>query len=319
MNFDDKEKEQLDFEQLNIKSHLNTSMELKGISVSEDLINRTLKAINNQTVEKQDQPPLNSQQAELRKSFSINKFVRGFAGVAAAAIIVVAGTQLLDGSIGSKKDSASEMNSTAMDQEFTAESDGYEIYTTTDDTAKTGNAGTTTEEPEAVADAEAKLEENMVTSDAGETLVDENIAAVVPEKSSDNIGFTTDNALTAPQQVTVAFTQLVALELTGTAAVELTKAEDNTTVTLTDQKDIEEFYLTMEKHQFTASTVAPVNVVFQMELTNTEKNQTYLISVGEHLQVEYSDTQTTSMSIYDVADIDVFQQDLKNLIDKYSR
>ena len=39
MNFDDKEKEQLDFEQLNIKSHLNTSMELKGISVSEDLIN----------------------------------------------------------------------------------------------------------------------------------------------------------------------------------------------------------------------------------------------------------------------------------------
>ena len=318
MNFDDKEKEQLDFEQLNIKSHLNTSMELKGISVSEDLINRTLKAINNQTVEKQDQPPLNSQQAELRKSFSINKFVRGFAGVAAAAIIIVAGTQLLDGNIGgSKKDLAIDMNSTAMEQEISGEN-GYGTYFTTDE-AKSGAAETATEEPEVVADVEAKLDENMLTSDAGEQLDDANMAAVAPEKTSDTTDLTTGTSLTETEKSKLSFSQLIAPELTGTSAVELTKAEDNITVTLTDQKDIEEFYLEMEKHQFTASTVAPVNIVFQMELTNTEQNQTYLISVGDHLQIEYSDAQTTSMSTYDVVDMDGFQQDLKNLIDKYSK
>ena len=315
MNFDDKEKEQLDFEQLNIKSHLNTSMELKGISVSEDLINRTLKAINNQTVEKQDQPPLNSQQAELRKSFSINKFVRGFAGVAAAAIIVVAGTQLLAGNIGgSKKDSSADMNSTAMEQEISGEN-GYGTYFTTDE-AKFGVAET--EEPEVAADAEAKLEENMLTSDAGEQLDDANMA-VAPEKTSDTTDFTTSTSLAETEKSKLSFSQLIAPELTGTAAVVLTKAEDSTKVTLSYQKDIEEFYLTMEKHQFIASTVVPVNVVFQMELTNTEQNQTYLISVGEHLQIEYSDTQTTSMSTYDVVDMDGFQQDLMNLIDKYSK
>ncbi len=318
MNFDDKEKEQLDFEQLNIKSHLNTSMELKGISVSEDLINRTLKAINNQTVVKQDQPPLNSQQAELRKSFSINKFVRGFAGVAAAAIIIVAGTQLLDGNIGgSKKDLAIDMNSTAMEQEISGEN-GYGTYFTTDE-AKSGAAETATEEPEVVADVEAKLDENMLTSDVGEQLDDANMAAVAPEKTSDTTDLTTGTSLTETEKSKLSFSQLIAPELTGTSAVELTKAEDNITVTLTDQKDIEEFYLAMEKHQFTASTVAPVNIVFQMELTNTEQNQTYLISVGDHLQIEYSDAQTTSMSTYDVVDIDGFQQDLKNLIDKYSK
>lgn len=310
MNFDDKEKEHLDFEQLNIKSHLNTSMELKGISVSEDLINRTLKAINNQTLEKQEQPPLNTQQAELRKSFSINKFVRGFAGVAAAAIIVVAGTQLLNGSMGSKKDSGAEMNSTAMDQEFSAESDGYNIY------ALTGETATETEEPEINEDD--KLEESKIISDAGVQFDETKVGALAPEKTSDTTDFTTGTSLTSPEGAILSFTQLFAPELTGTAAIVVTKVEDDTTVTLTDQKEIEEFYLSMEKHQFTAATTTPSNVIFQMELTNTEQNQTYKISVGEHLQIEYSDTQTTSMSTYDVVDQDGFQQDLKNLFIKYS-
>ena len=315
MNFDDKEKEQLDFEQLNIKSHLNTSMELKGISVSEDLINRTLKAINNQTVEKQDQPPLNSQQAELRKSFSINKFVRGFAGVAAAAIIVVAGTQLLNGNIGgSKKDLAIDMNSTAMEQKSSSENAGYgdESYSTLqDDTAKYESAQTE--------DAEVSFDDNMLTSDAGEQEDESNAIALAPEATTEGVDFTGVTSSTEIEKSKLSFTQLLAPELTGTSAVELTKAEDNITVTLTDKKDIEEFYLAMEKHQFTASTVAPVNIVFQMELTNTEQNLTYLISVGDHLQIEYSDAQTTSMSTYDVVDMDGFQQDLKNLIDKYSK
>ncbi|MFT4145116.1 MAG: hypothetical protein QM644_11735 [Mobilitalea sp.] len=315
MNFNDKENENIDIEQLNIKSHLNTSLELEGISVSEDLIHRTLQAINKQSVEKQDQPPLNSQQAKLKKSFSINKFVRGFAGVAAAAIIVVAGTQLLNGNIGgSKKDSAADMNSAAVEQKTTSENAGYsdESYSTLqDDTAKYESAQTE--------DAEVSIDDNLVTSDAGEQGDESNAIALAPESTTESVDFTGVTSSTETEKTKLSFSQLIVPELTSTATIVVTKIEDNTKVTLIDQKDIEEFYLAMEKHQFTASTVAPANMVFQIELTDTEQNQTYMISVGEHLQIEYSDTQTTSMSTYDVVDNEVFQQDLKNLIDKYSK
>jgi hypothetical protein len=48
MNNKDK-KTNIKNDELNIRSHLNASLDLNGISVSEDLINRTLEAINKQT------------------------------------------------------------------------------------------------------------------------------------------------------------------------------------------------------------------------------------------------------------------------------
>lgn len=48
MNFDKNKSDYSKLDDMNIKSHLNTSLEMSGISVSEDLIQRTLQAIKEQ-------------------------------------------------------------------------------------------------------------------------------------------------------------------------------------------------------------------------------------------------------------------------------
>ena len=45
MNFDKNKSDYSKLDDMNIKSHLNTSLEMSGISVSEDLIQRTIQAI----------------------------------------------------------------------------------------------------------------------------------------------------------------------------------------------------------------------------------------------------------------------------------
>lgn len=106
--------EDIQLDELNIKSHLNDSLELSGISVSEDLINRTLLAIKKQT-ELQAVAEINESQSESntenqisaiklnqteeakeqkasdKKVIHWNRYVRAFAGVAAAMVVVAVG------------------------------------------------------------------------------------------------------------------------------------------------------------------------------------------------------------------------------------
>ena len=53
MSFD-KKSNKFDLDKLNLKDRLNASLENEGISVSEDLINRTLNAIKNQKADELD-------------------------------------------------------------------------------------------------------------------------------------------------------------------------------------------------------------------------------------------------------------------------
>ena len=87
-----------EFDELNIKSHLNDSLDLSGISVSEDLINRTLLAIKKQSELQSTVAEVNENQEENetvkqtnKKIIQWNRYIRAFAGVAAAVVVVVAG------------------------------------------------------------------------------------------------------------------------------------------------------------------------------------------------------------------------------------
>ncbi|HHV10499.1 MAG TPA: hypothetical protein GXX75_09515 [Clostridiales bacterium] len=77
-NYDDN----IEIDEMKIRFHLNDSLDLSGISVSEDLIHRTLLAIKNQ-------PEM--QEAPDRKVIPWNRYFRALAGVAAAVVVVVAG------------------------------------------------------------------------------------------------------------------------------------------------------------------------------------------------------------------------------------
>ena len=86
MNYNGKDKnDKIELDELKIKSHLNTSLDLIGISVSEDLINRTLAAIKEQALSGEDEVTQTSIMKPTKKIIAWNRYIRGFAGVAAAA------------------------------------------------------------------------------------------------------------------------------------------------------------------------------------------------------------------------------------------
>ncbi len=102
MSFDQKKSINIEYDELNIKSHLNTSLDLEGISVSEDLINRTLEAIRKQS--QVTEMPVTEQQTQEpeRKVIPWFRYARNIAVVAAAGLILVVGMKGL-GQV-SKKD-----------------------------------------------------------------------------------------------------------------------------------------------------------------------------------------------------------------------
>lgn len=106
MSFDQKKNDNIEIDKLNIKSHLNTSLEKDGISVSEDLINRTLEAIRKQSQEPVA-APISSKQEKLPDSKVIPwyRYARNFAVVAAAGLILVLGVNSL-GRVDRKEDAS---------------------------------------------------------------------------------------------------------------------------------------------------------------------------------------------------------------------
>ena len=125
MSFDQKKKINLEYDELNIKSHLNTSLDLEGISVSEDLINRTLEAIRKSSEEAEKPTSVETKEVPERKVIPWFKYARNIAVAAAAGLILIVGINGL-GQMSSKSDKS---GTTAKK----AENSAY-------DTAATGSA-----------------------------------------------------------------------------------------------------------------------------------------------------------------------------------
>lgn len=105
---------ELEKDDLNIKSHLNTSLELSGINVSEDLINRTLEAIKKQEAyvpETGVQQTVEQETSSKKKTIATKaipwmKYTRMIAGTAAAILVVTVGYHWISSvGLGSKSDS----------------------------------------------------------------------------------------------------------------------------------------------------------------------------------------------------------------------
>lgn len=96
----------LNMDELDMKSHLNDSLELKGISVSEDLIQKTLEAVrqNEAAGDNQDRILVGHQKEDKKISKKLvpwNRYIRIAAGTAAAVFVVAAGLNFYNG-IGKK-------------------------------------------------------------------------------------------------------------------------------------------------------------------------------------------------------------------------
>jgi hypothetical protein len=336
MNYNDKKKDDLEMDELNIKSHLNTSLDLSGISVSEDLINRTLAAIKEQPVENKD-PKLGSEQLG-KKIIPWGRYVRGFAGVAAAVLIVAVGYNVIKQEpFGSKKDGAStktEMQDKTMvgtlseeetNQNFSASSTEEAA---TSETAKEDSndnsaeiaATDVTEEKTAI---QYTITADTFTEDAGSGVsgsegeagsLTEEAGSTEPAKPKLSASLRNSNGADF-----FSFREIFLPDPTTAEYITITNEANQTSITLTDQEEILDFYTVMDTHQFTSGVENSANQNYTVELKSPEPEALYTLFIGDNLTVRYLEGDAVVENSYDAVDKVLLKQNLDELYQKYSQ
>lgn len=284
---------------LNIKSHLDASLDLKGISVSEELINKTLAAIKNApSVEEEIDKDLGYN----KKVILWNKYTRNIAKVAAVVLIVAAGYTMLrnvpkkmadmtakndmdySGSSDAGKDMAQKYSMSAeFDKAEIEESNEIAGIASIDDNAGMEN------------------EDNMLMKGASESRMQEfTVSLETAPTASLNI-----REIFIPEPETI---------------IDLTITDKNAnSITLTDKDEILEFYNIMDKYQFTSSTQVDVDKDknYTIAAKQEEKVQ-YTMSIGdENIIVEYKIEDTSNQIPYEASDLALLIDDVQMLYDKY--
>jgi hypothetical protein len=345
MNYNDKKKADMEIDDMKIKSHLNASLDMSGISVSEDLINRTLEAIKKQPAERQaDVTAEENKKKPSERSILWSRYIRGFAGVAAAALILVAGYGLISGSLSGK----SKMDSTNALPESTeynaAASDADKensAFSTAQDTAQAEDA-MEEKDTDGGADAGATGESavgaaNGATDDSVDvqsvpqfTIAADTILSAEDEDIAGLAGQTTpEEARMAGEQPAsqntgraplLTFRDIFLPDPEQAQSLTITEEISATSVTLTSQEEILDFYAVMDKHQFTGSTDASAGTNYKVEIKSLQPGEAqYTMSVGGNITVSYQDNAATSQSIYNADDSALLIQNLQDFFNKYTK
>jgi hypothetical protein len=339
MNYNDKKNDDLEMDELNIKSHLNTSLDLSGISVSEDLINRTLAAIKEQPVENKD--PKSGSEELGKKIIPWGRYVRGFAGVAAAVLIVAVGYNVIKQEpFGSQKNNAStgtELQEKTMvgtiseeetNQNFSASSteDAATSETASEDAKEDANdnsaeiaATDVTEEEAAIqytitADTftkDAKIGASGMEGEAGSLAEEAGSTDPAEPKLSASLRNSNGAAL-------FSFREIFLPDPTTAEYITITNEANQTSITLTEQVEILDFYTVMDTHQFTSGVENTANQNYTVELKSPEPEALYTLFVGDNLTVRYLEGDVVVENSYDAVDKVLLKQNLDELYQKYS-
>jgi hypothetical protein len=335
MNYNDKNKnEDLQYDELNIKSHLNTSLDLSGISVSEDLINRTLAAIKEQSVSSQEEVTKTSPADTSKRVISWSRYIRGFAGVAAAVIIVVVGYNLVQQMPVAKKSA----NEAAIPEMATLAEDMDQKVAMQDTAAEESQAFDASVAMEAPKDiqyaitAEAGALEKRSTDSAdgngvlgsagtGETELSE--ADSLKEDASNSMvttqEFATADSRTTDDIVTYTFREIFIPEPAQAEYITITENSGGNSITLTESNDIEAFYILMDSYRFGTSDNSSLrdhNIT--VEMNSPELGTLYTMLVGRNLTVHYTQGENTvEMTYYCLEDTE-FKHDLEEFYIEFS-
>lgn len=357
MSYNNDDKLNIEIDDLNIKTHLNTSLELSGISVSEDLILRTLNAIKEQSPENIDHKDKNNDKQSGRKIIPWNRYVRSFATACAAVILVVAGYAAIrqfpvsmksasdvttqENSLMSKKD-ASESTDTATSSDIntneTPAADTTAVGEAEIATSENATKFSLTAEPDGAADSAvgALAKENAADSTTGAIANDntessDGMYGATAASDSDDMSISSEG-ITGEEQKTSS-----ALRNQDTAAVsytfrdifvpspeqaeyiKITDNRNNTSATISNQSDIKAFYDIMDDHEFTSvGTDNTGSQDFSVEMKSLDTQALYTMLVGNYLTVHYTQGDTVSESIYYAVENELFQGDIETFYLQFS-
>ena len=330
---------------MNIKSHLNTSLELDKISVSEDLINRTLDAIKKQSAEegsKTAEAP--GKESEQKKVSHLNRYVRGIAGIAAAGLVIFLGYSLIQnfpGMIGSKKNSEAPNYRYSKTGGITDECEPAKDYTSS--TADTGVNQAAGEEKKDTAASEQQQDSQtkMDSAESGEASDMAGAASTsaadgtsenqqdnsgvsiqstfgeVPEADTAGTGGESKEAFTGVQALT--FRMVCVLTPEELSAVKITgKDKKGGTVTLSDPDSIKSFYAIMDQYTFTPTQVSSEDRDYTVYLEEQKPNGAiYTVSLGENVAV--SSTDGDDVRVYTASNYTALKKDMDSFLKEYSR
>jgi hypothetical protein len=346
MNYNDK-KSNNELDDMNIKSHLNASLDLSGINVSEDLINRTLAAMGQQQSEQTDR----EETAEHRRKKVIpwNRYLRTAAGIAAAVVVVVLGYQAVSQmhiGVGSKEKSfdsstAEDSSDNSIMMEETAQ--GSESAGLADKNAATAEgsaeiaAADTAAQDQAVTAPQYTItaSDELTTSDAGDdangsttgSSAGDTQESAEAESKADESSAADSRALTKNTESLTgsrtAFLTFRDIYLPDPAQAEYIKISDELNqieITLTKQEDILEFYSVMDQHQFTYNSNGSTGENYKVEVKSPEPDKAfYTMAIGDTVQVIYEAGETVSQSCYNASDMVLLKQNLDEFIKKYNQ
>ena len=305
MSFNDEKKGNNELDSLNLKSHLDTSLEQSGIRVSEDLINRTLEAIKQQS---QNNNLLDIRNEKTKKSIPWSRYIRGVAGVAAAALIIFIGSQGFKGFYmrSAKNDASQEYDMSKGSESPESESkifmENFDVNIQEASDAKETEFFTKStaavEKTEDIAVGITDDTVDMLTAAEGPDLTDPNSFGKAENLSLQDISaFTRENA----------------------KEIKITNWEGKS-VTIESQEKIEEFYVEVNNILFAFSSGAVTDhIYYTIELKGDETTAYQnIIWIGDSVTVRY----VTGDDVIDDTYIAVNHEDLLKvmtyLIDKHS-
>ena len=320
MNNNNDKMKHMNIDDMKIKSHLNDALDLSGISVSEDLINRTLEAIKKQPVEKTnidnsvnivdaDNKVDSEVRQETRKAIPWNRYIRTVAGVAAAVIVVVVGYRLADQGLLTKNSKNSVNNEMAADQS----SDNA-----TKEETSVGATYSTTMDTDMAADANSDAQNSVDGATAGtdtEAAPRFSIAADSSQPEEQPLL----KAAGAPEEVTLTFRDIFFSDPAQANSITITDETNGNVITLSTQEQISDFYTVMDNHQFTYSSETQTVTNYTVEISSAESNKVvYDMIVGDNVIVNCYEGETSSQSVYIAQDQTLLLQNLQELYQRYS-
>ena len=276
MSFDQKKRSDIKVDELNIKSHLNTSLETEEISVSEDLINRTLEAIRNN----------NDEDLEV-KSYPVfmSGRIRILVTAVAALLVLAVGINAirLNVPMGMKSDNAvQEAKEYDMDDKtMKNEEEGTVLFEIIEDYADIAQ------------ESDTSIENEIEDEDCMEQAVDKSVFTI--------------------QGFMMSFTDMVSIDPDDVTSITITSMVNNEERVITNQDQIKSFYLVMDSYSYQEGTLEDKEGYYIIDIISGDINSN--ITVREsNIIVELTDKDTASQGIYTVLDHSNFIEDLKNFM-----
>ncbi|HKL79559.1 MAG TPA: hypothetical protein VJ888_03870 [Mobilitalea sp.] len=313
MSFDQNKKDTIEMDDLNIKLHLNKSLDISKISVSEDLIRRTLEAIKSKSPEQS----INVQPVQIseQKVIPWARYIRTFAAVAAAGLILVVGVKSINLLGGTKDDISSDSRKNSVAYDMKSESKA-------DSASQTSDAS---DFDENIRKYTTNNEEASPLVDSDSQIMKEDVGVMEQDAFDSELSFGVTMPGTAPADnsyysdiYTLSFGDICPIVNLAAESVNITDSATGDSVFLSSEEDINTFYTMLDRYAY--SEGADSSGVNNYVIKISSSGSSYTIAAeDEYIITNYSYGDEKTDSRYIAAEYKQLLLDIQALYQRYSQ